>query len=45
MSAIIFMLAGGPLCWSTQKQGSVATSTCEAERNSIKEAAKKERYL
>jgi len=37
ISGTIFMLAGGLICWSTQKQGSIATSTCEAELNSIKE--------
>jgi len=44
-SGIIFMLAGGQISWSTQKQGSIATSTCEAELNSLNEAAKQARYL
>jgi len=39
------MLTGGPISWSTQKQGSVATSTCEAELNSLDEAAKQAHYL
>jgi len=44
-SGIVFILAGGPIYWSTQKQGRIATSTCEAELNSFKEAAKRAHYL
>jgi len=44
-SGINPMLAGGPISWSTQKKGSIATSTCEAELNSLDEAAKQARCL
>jgi len=36
----VFTLAGGPVCWSSQRQKTVATSTMDAEYNAAAEAAK-----
>jgi len=36
----IFTLAGGPVCWSSQRQAAVTTSVCEAEFVALDEAAK-----
>jgi len=44
-SGIIFMLAGGPISWSIQKQRSIARSICKAEFNSIDKAIKQAFYL
>lgn len=39
-SGYILMLGGGPVCWQSKKQKSVATSTMEAEYIAIFEASK-----
>jgi hypothetical protein len=31
VSGMVFMMNGGPVCWKSKQQDTVATSTCEAE--------------
>ncbi|KAI0993354.1 hypothetical protein K3495_g14830 [Podosphaera aphanis] len=40
VSGYILMLGGGPVCWQSRRQKSVATSTAEAEYVAIYEASK-----
>ena len=44
-SGIVFLVAGGAVCWKSKKQTCVATSTCEAEYIACCLAAKEAIWL
>jgi hypothetical protein len=44
-SGFVFMLAGGPVTWTSRKQSSVALSTCEAEYMAMSKACTEAMWL
>jgi len=44
-TGMVFMLAGGPISWSSRAQSCVALSTTKVELNSLSEAARQALYL
>jgi transposase InsO family protein len=45
ISAYVFLLAGGPIAWSSRKQSTVSTSSCEAELYALSHATLQALYI
>jgi hypothetical protein len=45
VSGMVFMMNGGPVCWKSKQQSTVAVSTCEAELNAATSTAKEAMWL
>jgi hypothetical protein len=45
VSGMVFMMNGGPVCWKSKQQDTVATSTCEAELTASTVSAREAMWL
>jgi hypothetical protein len=45
VTGMVFMMNGGPICWKSKQQSTVAVSTCEAELNAATTTAKEAMWL